>query len=309
MNIVYLKYAVAVAKAGSLNKAAEELFVAQPNLSRAIKELERELGITVFERNSKGINLTLDGEKLVSYGKKILREIDELERDFTEKRATKTRFSVSAPRVSYISRAFAEFSLTLSAEERFEAYYKETNARHTIKDVLENDYKLGIVRYPSQYDRQFKDTFESKGLSHELIAEFNYVLITSKDGPLAKLDAITAEKLDGFIEIAHADPFAPSVSSEELKREELPDSVSRRIFVFERASQFDVLSSNADTYMWVSPVPKKLLDRYGLVSKKPVAADRTYRDVVIYPKTYKLSTRDKAFITALCASKRECFEE
>ena len=71
MNIVYLKYAVTVAKAGSLTKAAEELFVAQPNLSRAIKELEKDLGITIFDRNSKGIRLTSDGEKLVSDGKRI----------------------------------------------------------------------------------------------------------------------------------------------------------------------------------------------------------------------------------------------
>ena len=63
MNIVYLRYAVAVAKAGSLNKAAEELFIAQPNLSRAIKELEKELGIVIFDRNSKGITLTSDGEQ------------------------------------------------------------------------------------------------------------------------------------------------------------------------------------------------------------------------------------------------------
>ena len=63
MNVIYLKYAVAVAKAGSLNKAAEELFVAQPNLSRAIKELEKELGTVIFERPSKRISLTPDGEK------------------------------------------------------------------------------------------------------------------------------------------------------------------------------------------------------------------------------------------------------
>ena len=82
MNVIYLKYAVAVAKAGSLNKAAEELFVAQPNLSRAIKELEKELGTVIFERTSKGISLTPDGEKLVAYGKKIIREIEEVEAEF-----------------------------------------------------------------------------------------------------------------------------------------------------------------------------------------------------------------------------------
>lgn len=63
MNVIYLKYAVAVAKAGSLNKAAEELFVAQTNLSMAIKELEKELGSVIFERPSKRISLTPDGEK------------------------------------------------------------------------------------------------------------------------------------------------------------------------------------------------------------------------------------------------------
>lgn len=63
MNVIYLKHAVAVAKAGSLNKAAEELFVAPTNLSRAIKELEKELGSVIFERPSKRISLTPDGEK------------------------------------------------------------------------------------------------------------------------------------------------------------------------------------------------------------------------------------------------------
>ena len=75
MNIIYLKYAVEVARIGSLSKAAEALYVAQPNLSRAIKELEKELGITIFDRNSKGMSLTPDGEKLIQYGKKILQQM------------------------------------------------------------------------------------------------------------------------------------------------------------------------------------------------------------------------------------------
>ena len=54
-----MKYAVEVAKTGSLNKAAEKLFMAPPNLSRSIKELESDLGITIFERSQKGVTLTL----------------------------------------------------------------------------------------------------------------------------------------------------------------------------------------------------------------------------------------------------------
>lgn len=69
MNIVYLKYAVTVAKAGSLTKAAEELFVAQPNLSRAIKELEKDLGITIFDRNSRVFALLPTGRNWFRMGK------------------------------------------------------------------------------------------------------------------------------------------------------------------------------------------------------------------------------------------------
>ena len=104
MNIVYLRYATVIAKAGSLSKAAEELFVAQPNLSRAIKELEKELDITIFERTSKGIVLTPDGERLIENGKKILRQIDELEKEFTAT-STKRRGSRFPRRGRVISHA------------------------------------------------------------------------------------------------------------------------------------------------------------------------------------------------------------
>ena len=92
MNIQYLKYAVEVARIGSISRAAEELYIAQPNLSRAIKELEKDLGITIFDRNSKGMTLTHDGERLVEYGKAILRQINEVETRSRGRRTRKSRF-------------------------------------------------------------------------------------------------------------------------------------------------------------------------------------------------------------------------
>lgn len=308
MNIVYLRYATVIAKAGSLSKAAEELFVAQPNLSRAIKELEKELDITIFERTSKGIVLTPDGERLIENGKKILRQIDELEKEFTDHLYEKTRFALSAPRASYISRAFAAFSRSLSDIDRAEAYYKETNARHTISDVYERGYNLGIVRYPSQYDRQFKESFAQKGLACELIAEFEHILITRRGNTLSTLKEVTAEDLTGYTEVAYADPFAPSVSEEELKREELSVESERRIFVYGRAERFEILAANDKTYMLVAPLPQDILDSYGLVALPCKGGTKKYRDVLIYDKTRKLTKVDKVFMTALCDSKRECFK-
>ena len=88
-------------------------------------------------------------------------------------------------------------------------------------------------------------------------------------------------------------------------KEELPDNIDRRIFIYERASQFDLLSENPQTFMWVSPVPQKLLDRYGLVQRKCAENHKVYRDVLIYRNGYKLTMLDNAFITELCMARRK----
>ena len=86
MNITHLKYAMEIAKTHSLNKAAENLYMAQPNLSRAIKELEENIGISIFNRKSHGMDLTVEGEEFLEYAKKILKQIDEVESLYDKKK-------------------------------------------------------------------------------------------------------------------------------------------------------------------------------------------------------------------------------
>ena len=304
MNILHAKYAVEVARLGSLNKAAEALLTAQPNISRSIKELEADLGIVIFNRTTKGMELTAEGEEFISYAKDILKQIDDMERHYRQGSPKKQKFSVSVPRACYISSAFAEFSKSVSAAPA-EIFYKETNSQRTINNVLNNDYRLGIIRYAENYDKFFKTMLEEKGLAYELISEFTYTLIMSKDSPLASKAEITFDDLTPYIEIAHADPFVPSMPLSKVVKEELPDNIDRRIFIFERASQFDLLSENPETFMWVSPAPEKVLQRYGLVQKKCVDNKKIYKDVLIYKEGYKLSRLDNEFITKLCDSKRK----
>ena len=308
MNLLYMKYAVEIATCGSLNKAAEKLYVGQPNLSRAIKELESSLGVTIFERSAKGMVITPDGEIFLKYAKSILSQVDAVENIFKNGSKRKKHFSISVPRASYISEAFARFSELLIDENEVEVFYKETNSMRAIKNILQEDYKLGILRYAENFDKYYKDTLDEKGLRCELITEFHYVLIMSADSPLAKKEEISFTDLSDYIEIAHADPYVPSLPLSEVKKEELPE-VGRRIFVFERASQFELLSSNTNTFMWVSPVPAKLLKRYGLVSRICSANKKIYKDIMIYRNDYTLSNLDKAFISELCNVKREIFKD
>ena len=304
MNILHMKYAVEVARLGSLNKAAEALIIAQPNISRSIKELEADLGITIFNRSAKGMVLTPEGEEFINYARSILKQIDEVEMLYKQGSPKKHKFSISVPRASYISAAFSEFTKNISIEPT-EIFYKETNSQGTINDVINNDYKLGIIRYAANYDGFFKSMLEEKGLAYEMIADFSYTLIMNRDNPLSEKDEIGFDDLLPLIEIAHADPYVPTMPLSKMVKDELPGNISRRIFVFERASQFDLLSENPETFMWISPAPQKVLDRYGLIQKNCAENKTKYKDVLIYREGYKLSKLDKLFITELCESRRK----
>ncbi|MBR2988413.1 MAG: LysR family transcriptional regulator [Clostridia bacterium] len=304
MNILHVKYAVEVARLGSLNKAAETLFIAQPNISRAIKDLEADLGIQIFKRSPKGMELTPDGEEFIDYAQDILLSIERMEQSYRDGSHKKRRFSISVPRASYVSKAIAEFSKNIGSTD-VEIYYKETNSKKTINKIMSGEYKLGIIRYAENYDKYYKTMLDEKGLVGELIAEFSYVLLMSKDNPLAKKKDIAYEDLFPYIEIAHADPYVPSLSMSKVFREEIPNTIGRRIFVFERASQFEILSTNPETFMWVSPVSQETLDRYGLVQRVCTGNKKLYKDILIYHKGYKLTKLDNEFITALQKAKKE----
>lgn len=306
MNILHMKYALEVANAGSLNKASEKLLVAVPNLSRSIKELEADLGITIFDRTSKGMCLTLEGDEFISYAKGILQQIEQVEKYYKEGFLKKQRFSISVPRACYISEAFSEFSKSLSKSPA-EIFYKETNSQRTINNMLNHNYNLGIIRYAENYDKYFKALLDEKDFTYELITEFSYLLMMSEKNPLSKKEDISFEDLSDCIEIAHADPYVPSIPLSKVVKEELPDNVERRIYIFERASQFELLDKNPETFMWVSPAPETLLKRYKLVQKKCSQNKKVYKDILIYKKDYKLTELDRKFITELCRAKRKIF--
>ncbi len=308
MNILHMKYALEVAKAGSLNKASENLLIAVPNISRSIKELEADLGITIFDRTSKGMCLTGEGEEFMDYARGILSQIEAVEKYYKDGAPNRQKFSVSVPRACYISEAFAEFSKTLTKASA-QIFYKETNSQRTIHNMLNHDYKLGIIRYAENYDMYFKSMLDEKGFIYELVTEFTYSLIMSKDNPLSEKDEIVFDDLTDYIEIAHADPYVPSMPLSKVVKEELADNIDRRIYIFERASQFDLLYKNPETFMWVSPVPESLLERYNLVQKKCAENKKIYKDLLIYKKGYKLTELDRRFITQLCDSKRKIFNE
>ena len=304
MNILHLKYAVEVAKTKSISKAAENLYMGQPNLSRAVKELEESLGIVIFERTTKGISVTPDGEEFLQYARRIIREVDEIEELYRNARTKKQRFSACVPRASYISYAFTEFSKHIDTDSPCDIFYKETNSMRTIDNVAKEEYNIGIVRYQSIYEPYFERKFAEKNLTSRLLAEFSYVLLASEKSPLAKKKNVAPKELAPFVEISHADPYVPSLPLMDARKAELSEFVDKHVFVFERGSQFRLLESVPNTFMWVSPVPEDLLEKYHLV-QIPAENPKKHKDVLIFRENYKLSTLDNCFIDEVIAAKRQ----
>ena len=185
MNIAHLKYAVEVEKTASITKAAENLFMGQPNLSRGIKELEETLGVKIFKRTSKGIVPTPQGEEFLGYAKSILAQIEEMESLYKPEKNNKLKFSISVPRASYIADAFSKFVREADMSKEIEFSFKETNAMRAIRNVVQENYGLAIVRYQTIFESFFTNMLRDKGMKSENIWEFEYQLLISKNA-LAK---------------------------------------------------------------------------------------------------------------------------
>lgn len=302
MNIMQFKYAVEVARYGSINKAAEALYVAQPNLSRYIRELEDDLGVELLSARP-GVWYQLRTARPSFNAQQVLNQIDDIEKLYKGDGVCKRRFSISVPRASYIADAFVQFSRHVDACPTI-IYYMETNTRKAIRNLLESDYRLGIIRYAAEDDTYFKSMLDEKGIAFQLVTDVTYVLIMSQNSPLAEREEIHSSDLAGLIQITHGDPFVPALTPA-LRDEATMEYSERTILLFERGGQFDLLCENEQTYMWVSPLPEKLLKRYGLVQRDCHDKRRVYRDVLIHRKDYELTDLDRQFIEELMESKRK----
>lgn len=303
MNTLHFKYAVEIEKTRSITQAAENLYMAQPNLSKAIKELENTLGITIFKRTSKGVIPTEQGIKFLEYAKQILIQIDNMEAIHSPDKQQNQKMRISVPRTSYISKAFAEFTAGFDNSNDIEAYFRETNALQTISDVREQSYDFGIIRFKSAHEKYFTDYLNEKKLSSQLLWEYEMIALMSESHPMAEQEHILYSELSGnYTEIIQGDCAVPYISAGYSHVTGDTDNVGttrRRICIFDRGSQFDLLTAVPEAFMLDSPVPPELCGKYGLVQRKCVFPDNLYRDLLIYSSGHKLTEAEIQFVNKL----------
>jgi DNA-binding transcriptional LysR family regulator len=299
MNLQYLRYALEVENTSSITKAAQNLFMSQPNLSKAIKELENEMQISIFKRTARGVEPTKKGVEFLNYAKTIISQIDEFESLYKPQKNDSFTFHLSVPRASYITYAFADFFNTLNTEQHLQIYFKETDSLTAIHDVQNRISDLAVIRYQTIYESYFLSTLEDTGLDYQLLWEFPHLIVLSKDHPLASQESISYHELSGYIEIVHGDLQVPSLSFSHIKKNAEMEAPLKRIYIYERGSQFDFLQKIPGTFMWVSIIPQDILDQHNLVLKRCDIAKNDNKDLIIYRKKHLFKPHEKAFIHIL----------
>lgn len=197
MTLMQLRYIITISETGSLNKAADLLYVSQPSLTSSVKELEKELGITIFNRSGRGVTLTNDGAEFLLYAKQIYSQYETVMEKYTKGGTYKKKFGVSTQHYSFAVKAFVDMAKSFDMS-KYEFAIRETKTKEVISDVSTLKSEIGVL-YLCEFNRKpMMKLLGSANLEfHHLIDCEAYVYLW-KNHPLAGEPSIIFSQLDGY---------------------------------------------------------------------------------------------------------------
>lgn len=294
MTLNQLQYVVTIAEKGSMNEAAKALFITQPSLTNAVKELERELHITVFNRSNRGITVSPEGAEFLGYARQVLEQAALLEERYKNIPKQRPRFSVSTQHYSFAVEAFAEVIRAFDGNH-YEFTLRETQTYEIIEDVSHLVSELGVI-YLSEANEQVMEKLmrQHQLLFQPLFEAKPHVFIYAKH-PLAHLDAIRISQLDVYPYLS----FEQGSNNAFYYSEEILNTLDRpkNIKVRDRATLFNLLIG-LDGYTVSSGVISENLNGKDIIAK-PLLEEGSMRIGVIQKKDVALSRYGKYYIEAL----------
>jgi len=243
MTLQQLKYVIAVADKKSINEAAKSLYISQPSLSAAIKELENELNIVIFIRTNRGIITTPEGEEFLGYARQIIQQTIMVEERYIDIDKRQQHFSVSSQHYTFVANAFVNLIKKYS-NKGYKFTFRETITYNIISDVRLLKSDLGVI-FLNQYNQSFiTKLLKDCNLEFSQLCETRPHVYVSKKNPLSKKKILTLDDLSGYPAIIFEQGEHNSLFlSEEVINH---DSIENTITVSDRAALFDLLfASNA----------------------------------------------------------------
>lgn len=197
MTLQQLHYAITISETGSLNKAAEILYVAQPSLTGSMQDLEKELGITIFHRSGRGVSLTNDGMEFITYARQVYHQYETLMDKYGKSGAMKKKFGVSTQHYSFAVKTFVEMVKNFNTAE-YEFAIRETKTREVIEDVSTLRSEIGIL-YLSDFNRNvITKLLKSNDLEFHRLIDCKVYVYLWKGHPLAGETIIRMDQLNEY---------------------------------------------------------------------------------------------------------------
>ena len=197
MTLQQLKYALTIAETGSMNKAAELLYVSQPSLTASVQELEKETGIRIFNRSGRGVIVTNDGAEFLQYAHQVVGQFDVLTEKYSAKSNIKKKFGVSTQHYSFAVKAFVEMVKRFDTA-KYEFAIRETKTAEIISDVAALRSEIGIL-YLSDFNRKaLTKLLSANGLEFTPLTKCQPFVYLWKGHPLANRKQITFDELADY---------------------------------------------------------------------------------------------------------------
>lgn len=226
MTLQQIHYALVVAETGSMNRAAEKLYVTQPTLTTAIQELETEIHAPIFNRTNRGVNLTSQGTRFLHYARQVYQQYEILEREYGNSPTVKRVFSVSSQHYSFVTKAFVETVKQYDAS-RFDFSIRETRTMDVIRDVAQQRSNLGILFRSRHNKKVLSRLFAEYRLEFTRLIDCNAYVYLWKGHPLAGEAAISMEQLKNYpcLSFEQGDQSSSYFAEEILSEREYPQSI------------------------------------------------------------------------------------
>lgn len=197
MTLQQLKYAVTVAECGTISAAAEKLFISQPSLTTAIRELETEMGVTIFSRTNRGVIVSREGEEFLGYARQILSQAQLLQERFSGREQGEKRFAVSSQHFNFTVLAFSRLVQNFRGP-RYSFHFRETTTYEVLEDVSQLRSEVGILALNEDNDRFLRRMFGKLGLEFTELKRVQAELFVSAEHPLAGRRFVTVEDVSPY---------------------------------------------------------------------------------------------------------------
>lgn len=296
MTLRQLQYVLTVATKGSISEAAKTLFVSQPSLTSAVRDLEDEIGITLFNRTNRGTVVTSEGEEFLAYARQVVDQVDLLEQKYSGKKRGRQDFCVSAQHYSFVVEAFVDVLRDYGGDE-YDFRIRETQTYEIIEDVAKLRSQVGVLYLNRENEKVLRKTLQTHELLFtRLFVAKPHVFIGSKN-PLANKEVITLRDLAPFPRLSYEQGEHNSF----YFAEEIQSTLERKknILVRDRATLFNLLIG-LNGYTICSGVISKALNNPDIVSR-PLRVDDYMEIGYITHKRVRPSRLGELFIQRLIA--------